>query len=980
MRSYKIVSVLLPMSGVAMTHAANEYVIEEIFVTAQRIEENASKVPIALNAFDNAMIEDRQIVALADLQIFSPNLNYTTTNTAQMTFSVRGVGTLVSSEAESGISLHINEVPLPPNQPPIEIYDVQRIEVLRGPQGTLYGRNATGGVINVVTEKPNFDTVGGYLDAEAGQHSLIRLRGALNVPVNDSLAFRVAGLSLERGGYTDNLAGGQVPDMSDDIDGRDLHSVRASATWRIAERSEVSVLYERFDENDDRAFTHNVLCKTSLVGAGNITGCEPGAFGLEPPNPSSTIYALTYGLRGITVQGARDAETGLVYRYPRPPITHLRDVHVDHEPTYELEQDVWQLSFRQQFDWGEVSLSGGYQQWGRFSSADDDNAVGHELNPIADVPGGVFPVSAVPGGSNGVSGDACNLDAGQFGVAGGCVFNANLTRAYTYTDNSDEQEQWSAEIKLRTELAGRFNFVAGVNYQSSKTKNLISHLSNEWDFVNQVGGLTDFGLFLRDTSPAFLFFSYPPAIVQEIATEFDSLSGFGEVYADLSENLTLTVGLRYNRDEKRIADRTVGFADAIDLNAPSIANGALGPGHVWARLQALQDPAHLDTLRAFYGVPAEVDPFSALLQIPFVPEINEQRLITGTPTKQTWDAWTGRAVLRWQPTPDVMLYGSYSRGYKPGGFNPGTTFFQALPGIDASVTYEREDVNAFEFGAKGLFWDDSFSVNVAGFFNSYEQLQIANNAQRLSPGSINDNVDAEMFGAELELRWRPHAAPRAEFELGYAWLNATLGNEPPRLDQLDVTGGNPDYVALGVPYQLPYVARAEEVLPLVDLAIAAGAAIGPAEAPAAQHPNGIPATFGPGFLTAFGVETLPWILVDVSGNRIPEAPEHTLHLAASYTWDLAGGALTARWDYYWQDDAFLTVFNRPSHRIHSWDQHNATLVFESGSGRWSARAWIKNIENDVHITGGLRTAFTDAFAATDPRAFGASVRWNFGAL
>ena len=123
------------------------------------------------------------------------------------------------------------------------------------------------------------------------------------------------------------------------------------------------------------------------------------------------------------------------------------------------------------------------------------------------------------------------------------------------------------------------------------------------------------------------------------------MSAFGELYADLTDTLKLTFGVRYNRDEKKIADRTVGFAEAIDLNSPSIANGALGPGHVWVRLQALQDPAYLDTLRAFYGVPAEVDPFSALLQVPFVAQINEQRLISGTPTKQTWDAWTGRAVL-----------------------------------------------------------------------------------------------------------------------------------------------------------------------------------------------------------------------------------------------------------------------------------------------------------------------------------------------
>jgi outer membrane receptor protein involved in Fe transport len=535
---------------------------------------------------------------------------------------------------------------------------------------------------------------------------------------------------------------------------------------------------------------------------------------------------------------------------------------------------------------------------------------------------------------------------------------------------------------LRTNLAGRTNFVAGINYQSSQSQSLVSRLSNEYDFVNQVGGLTELGLFLRDPSPAFQFFSYPATIVQEAATEFDSLSAFGEIYADLSDRVKLTIGLRYNRDEKKIADRTVNFAEAVDLNAPSIADGALGPGPVWVRRLALEDPTFLDTLRAFYGVPEDTDPLSALLQVPFVPQINEQRLISGTPTKQTWDAWTGRAVLSWQAKEDLLVYGSFARGYKPGGFNPGTTFFgePPVPGVDATVTYDREDVNSFEIGLKGKFWNGSLGMNIAGFFNDYDQLQLANNAQRLSPGAINDNVDAEMYGAEVELRWRPLAVPRAEFELGYAWLNATLKKGPPRLDQLDPTGGNHEYVALGVPYRLPYVARTEEVLPLVDLAIATGYANGPDEAPAGQYPNGIPATFSPEFLEFFGVETLPWMLVDVSGNRIPEAPEHTLHLAATYTWDLGAGALTVRWDYYWRDDSFMTVFNRPSHRIRSWDQHNATLVFESSSGRWSARAWIKNIANDTHITGGLRTAFTDAFAVTDPRAFGGSFRYNFGAL
>ena len=170
------------------------------------------------------------------------------------------------------------------------------------------------------------------------------------------------------------------------------------------------------------------------------------------------------------------------------------------------------------------------------------------------------------------------------------------------------------------------------------------------------------------------------------------------------------------------------------------------------------------------------------------------------------------------------------------------------------------------------------------------------------------------------------------------------------------------------------------MLPWVNTAIATGAAIGPDEAPAAIYPNGIPAWFDGALLAAVGVDIQPGVPIEISDNRIPETPEHKISLAASYTWDAFGGALTARWDYYWQDASYLTIFNKRSDQIASWDQHNATLVFESGNGRWSARAWIRNIEDDTHITGGLRGPPNQDFSVTEPRTYGASFRYNFGAL
>ncbi len=178
-----------------------------------------------------------------------------------------------------------------------------------------------------------------------------------------------------------------------------------------------------------------------------------------------------------------------------------------------------------------------------------------------------------------------------------------------------------------------------------------------------------------------------------------------------------------------------------------------------------------------------------------------------------------------------------------------------------------------------------------------------------------------------------------------------------------------------------YVAAADDVLPVVELATSLPFpfAWGADRAPGAQYANGIPAWFDRAFLESLGVATSNGVPVEVSGNRLPETPEHSVHLAASYTWDVPVGALTVRWDYYWQDDAYMTLFNYPWRRIDGWDQHNAAIVLESADNRWSVRAWVRNIEDDVHITGGRRSN-APVFSVSEPRSWGASFRYNFGVL
>ena len=180
--------------------------IEEVIVTARRTEESLQEVPVAVTAFSAEGIEARQIINTSDIQLNVPNVSFTNTNFSGNSFSIRGIGRLVTAgTGEAGVSAHVNDIPIVSNLVTTEYYDMERIEVLRGPQGTLYGRNATGGVVNFITKKPEIGSVGGYLEAEVGDYSHQRVRYAINLPLGERLAIRAAGSTLEREGYTENL-------------------------------------------------------------------------------------------------------------------------------------------------------------------------------------------------------------------------------------------------------------------------------------------------------------------------------------------------------------------------------------------------------------------------------------------------------------------------------------------------------------------------------------------------------------------------------------------------------------------------------------------------------------------------------------------------------------------------------------------------------------------------------------------------------
>jgi iron complex outermembrane recepter protein len=179
----------------------------EIVVTAQRQSERLQDVPIAVSAFSAESLEAQQIENPSDLQLTLPNITFTKTNFTSSSFTIRGIGDLcVGVSCDSATAIHLNGSPLVGTRLfETEFFDLERIEVLRGPQGTLFGRNATSGVVNVITAKPNLNGFAASAEGEYGNYNSMKAKGMINIPLGDTLGVRVAGFYLKRDGYTENL-------------------------------------------------------------------------------------------------------------------------------------------------------------------------------------------------------------------------------------------------------------------------------------------------------------------------------------------------------------------------------------------------------------------------------------------------------------------------------------------------------------------------------------------------------------------------------------------------------------------------------------------------------------------------------------------------------------------------------------------------------------------------------------------------------
>ncbi|MCB1698028.1 MAG: TonB-dependent receptor [Halioglobus sp.] len=251
--------------------------LEEVVVTAQKRSESLQDVPVSVAALTSGDLEGLKLRDAGEIAAQIPNLQTTSTvGDGFPIFSLRGVSMSdFSFNQSSPVASYVDEVYKGnPAIQGVQIFDLERIEVLRGPQGTLYGKNSTGGAVNFITQAPNFER-GGYLTLGAGNYARKEARGALEVPLaDDTLALRLAGTWTERDGWFENVNPGV-----DDANAVDEYGLRASLRWQPVDRLDVLL---RVSTGKQDAVNYGIQ-----------------AFNISPDGVGAGLYGL-YNLLGAT--------------------------------------------------------------------------------------------------------------------------------------------------------------------------------------------------------------------------------------------------------------------------------------------------------------------------------------------------------------------------------------------------------------------------------------------------------------------------------------------------------------------------------------------------------------------------------------------------------------------------------------------------------------------------------------------------------
>lgn len=268
-------------------------VIEEVIVTARRREESLQDIPVAVSVLSGDFIREQNITELNDLGTQVPSFRVSTggTSTNEPVLSIRGQRPTDSAiSLDAAIPIYFNDVVLTPSTGTnLVMYDLENVQVLKGPQGTLFGRNSTGGALLLTSTRPGLEP-GGYVEGKIGDYNLFALEGAVDVPLSDALQARVAGRVQQRDGYQENKAGNGLDDTWDE----DSKAMRVTLNFEQDKVSNLFVL--GYDENDmlarvpvPQAFNASVSLGKSVNALFNYAGQIDAALAWQKSHDADQI-------------------------------------------------------------------------------------------------------------------------------------------------------------------------------------------------------------------------------------------------------------------------------------------------------------------------------------------------------------------------------------------------------------------------------------------------------------------------------------------------------------------------------------------------------------------------------------------------------------------------------------------------------------------------------------------------------------------
>jgi iron complex outermembrane receptor protein len=241
---------LSTMALFVSVNLVSESLIEEVVVTAEKRAASLQDVSKSVTALTEEELETKNIVDFVGLSAIAPGVTVAKNEGYKTVISIRGVGdeTNQNAIAAPSVALHMDGIFVASKfSLRTDFIDLERIEVLRGPQGTLFGQNSTGGTINVISKKPTLDEVSGKVDLTLGDYGLTKTRGAVNLPLSDTVATRMSFVITDRDGFTDNIVTGQ------DLDDANHVSFRSDWIVELSDSASLRVFGQYFDADNNGA-------------------------------------------------------------------------------------------------------------------------------------------------------------------------------------------------------------------------------------------------------------------------------------------------------------------------------------------------------------------------------------------------------------------------------------------------------------------------------------------------------------------------------------------------------------------------------------------------------------------------------------------------------------------------------------------------------------------------------------------------------